>query len=99
MMAGEEFVQVQMSAAGVAYAGVGGVIRAENSRSHFAFVAGEAQRVVRGYEWGYLRDLKDAAGKPLFEIVPSAAAGTLSTAAEPHTEATSTIPVSTEEHS
>ena len=59
-MAGNDFVQVQMSAAGVAFAGKGGVLRVENSRSHFLFTAGKAERVVKSYEWSYLAE---AAGR------------------------------------
>ena len=68
-----DFVQVQMSEAGIAFAGTGGTIRVENSRSHFVFTAGKPLRVVKSYEWGYLATQKNADGKPLFELVPAAA--------------------------
>lgn len=70
-MAGEDFVQVTLTAAGVAKAGAGKYIRVTFAASDLKFEVGTPQRVTR-FEWANLSRMKYE-GQPIFEIVPSGA--------------------------
>lgn len=73
-MAGDDFVMVQLSPAGIAMA-KGGPVGISNGRRSFTFKAGEAQRVERSYEWnGVLSRQVAPDGKKLFELAPAPAA-------------------------
>ena len=86
-MAGEDFINVKLSAAGVKYAGRGGQVAVHNSRREFTFKAGEAQRVLLAYEWSaVLGPMRTPAGEPMFEIVPEAATPASATPAKEGTD-------------
>ena len=69
-MAGEDFVHVQLSAAGVKMAGAGGCVRITAGRSSsFLFVVGQSQRVTKAYEWNALLQNERFQGQPIFELV------------------------------
>lgn len=73
-MAGEDFVQVKLSAAGEKAAGPGGALRIANGRRAFAFEAGKVLRIERSYEWSAMLARETCEGAPMFEIVQSAPA-------------------------
>ncbi len=78
-MAGEDFVQVTLSAAGVAKAGAGKYIRVTFGASDLRFEVGTPLRVTR-FEWANLSRMK-AKGQPIFAVVPSGAAAAAAPAA------------------
>ncbi len=73
-MAGADFVQVQLSAAGVKMAGAGAVVRVVKAQSDFVFKAGVPQRVTLAWEWAKLLAPMKYQGQPIFEIVAATAA-------------------------
>jgi hypothetical protein len=72
-MAGEDFVQVQLSAAGVKMAGAGGTVQIVIGRGNFSFKAGESQRVTNAYDWLVLLKDRRWNGQPIFEVAPAVA--------------------------
>lgn len=71
-MAGNDFVMVQLSKDGEAFA-KDGPLSISNGRRSFTFKAGVPQRVERSYEWlAVLSRHVSPAGKRLFELVPTA---------------------------
>jgi hypothetical protein len=67
-MAGEDFVHVELTAAGAKMAGAGKQLRVTVGRSSFLFKVGESQRVTRAYEWTALLKQKHYQGQPVFQI-------------------------------
>ena len=70
-MAGEDYVQVQLTAAGVEMAGTGKYVRVLFANSDLTFDIGKPLRVTR-FEWSSLR-ARLFKGQPIFEVVPSGA--------------------------
>jgi hypothetical protein len=68
-MAGKDFIDVQLTAAGVKYAGAGGVVGVYNGRREFKFTAGQPAKVLKAYEWDKVLATMKAFGEPMFEIV------------------------------
>jgi putative intracellular protease/amidase len=89
-MAGEDFVQVKLSATGEAMAGAGGTLSISKGRRSFTFKAGVAQRIERSWEWNVVLAGETFQGKAIFEIVtagaPAAAPAPALTAMEAATE-------------
>lgn len=73
-MVESDFIEVRLSAAGVKFAGDGGVVRVNASRRDFAFEAGKPQRVLKAYEWSHILAPMQCNGEPIFEIVTEAPA-------------------------
>jgi hypothetical protein len=67
-----DFVQVQLSAAGVAMAGTGAQVRIANGHFSYVFTAGQSTRVLNS-EWRRTLSLKMSQGKPIFQIAASLA--------------------------
>jgi hypothetical protein len=73
-MAGEDFVQVKLSAAGEAMAGAGDTLSISKGRRAFTFKKGVAQRIEKSWEWNMVLSGETFAGKPIFEIDATTAA-------------------------
>ena len=73
-MAGNDFVLVQLTAAGIAFA-EGHPLTLSNGRRTFTFKPGDAPaRVEKSYEWNVVLSKQHTpAGLPLFELAPAAA--------------------------
>jgi len=71
-MAGQDFVHVQLTAAGAQMAGKGGYVRITRGRCEMTFSVGQAQRVTRAYDWNKVLSGVHFKGQPVFEIVPDA---------------------------
>jgi hypothetical protein len=70
-MAGEDFITIQLSAAGVEFAGAGGVVAIRNSRREFEFHAGQPQKVLRAYEWSHILSPMMVGADPMFDVAPA----------------------------
>jgi hypothetical protein len=70
-MAGEDFVQVALTAAGVEKAGAGKYIRVRFAATDLRFEVGMPLRLTR-FEWASVAPMKYN-GQPIFEVVPSGA--------------------------
>jgi hypothetical protein len=66
-----DFVQVQLSAAGLKLAGSGPLKVANGTRS-LTFTPGQTTKVERSYEWRAWLSTTTHNGDPLFEIAPAA---------------------------
>jgi hypothetical protein len=77
-VAGEDFVHIQLSAAGVKMAGTGGQVRITAGRGSFVFVVGQSQRVTKAYEWNVLLKNERFQGQPILELTAAAAPATSS---------------------
>lgn len=90
-----DFVQVQLSADGVALA-AGNNLIVSNGRRSFSFAEGVAQRIELSYEWkAFLsRIVAPSTGKPVFELVPAtpAAKPPVTAGAESSTANSTTAP-------
>jgi hypothetical protein len=85
-MAGEDFVQVQLSAAGVKMAGAGGVVHVTHTRPDLVFKAGAApQRVTRAFDWNAVLSQLRYQGQPIFEVAPASPAPAAKPVAAPPT--------------
>jgi hypothetical protein len=73
-MAGEDFVQVKLSAAGEEMAGSGGTLSISKGRRSFTFKAGVVQRIERSWEWNMVLSGETFQGSPIFEIAGAPAA-------------------------
>ena len=72
-MAGNDFVQVQLTEFGVKFA-AGGSLTISNGRRSHTFKPGESTRVELSYEWnGWLAHYHSPMGELLFELAPAAA--------------------------
>jgi hypothetical protein len=65
-----DFVQVQLSAAGLAFAGAGGQVRIANGHFCYIFTPGKPVRVLAS-EWRRVLSIKLFNGQPIFEIAPA----------------------------
>ncbi len=75
-MAGNDFVQVQLTERGEQVAG-GAPLRLSNGRRTFLFEPGKTLRVERSYEWlAVLSQHATHDGEALFELVPAPAFST-----------------------
>jgi hypothetical protein len=73
-----DFVQVQLTAAGLKFAG-NGPLKVSNGTRSLAFTPGQTTKVELSYEWRAWLNNVTRDGQPLFEIAPDAAsAGTAS---------------------
>lgn len=70
-MGGNDWVEVRLSAAGEARA-EGAPLHVHEGHHQFTFVAGEAQRVTRAFDWEMILSRQTIGGQPLFEIVDDA---------------------------
>lgn len=61
-----DFVMVRLSAAGVKAAA--GALHFSNRHMEYSFTPGEAQEVIRRYEWDRVLSTMQIDGEPLFEI-------------------------------
>jgi len=68
-MAGNDFVQVQLTAAGVKLAG-GIPLTVQNGRAHYKFEPGAAVRVLTSELRTWLSQQYNRDGEALFEVVP-----------------------------
>ena len=101
MTAVSDFVQVQLSATGIAFAGKGATLRVGNGHFDYTFMPGAPVRVLTS-EWRKTLSLKAYAGQPILEVAPTAAAApakpvaaashTISPAVS-HTDPPPTVPV------
>ncbi len=64
-----DFVQVRLTEAGLAFAGKGAQLRIATLHMHYVFTGQASQEVLAAGEWRILAAECDAAGKPLFEQV------------------------------
>ena len=67
-----DFIQVQLSPAGVAFAGKGGAVRIANGHFDYTFTASKPVRVLTS-EWRKALSLKVYKGAPILEAVAAAA--------------------------
>jgi hypothetical protein len=67
-----DFVQVQLSATGVAYAGAGAKVVVANGHYAYAFTPGQSVKVLTS-EWRSSLSLKMSDGQPIFEVASGAA--------------------------
>jgi hypothetical protein len=70
-MAGEDFVNVRLTAFGKERAD-GGRVQVHAGNHSFYFEPDEVQRVTRAFDWGRVLKAEHFNGHPLFEIVPEA---------------------------
>ena len=68
-----DFVEVELSAAGVAAAGANGALRITAARMSYEFKPGVPVRVLTS-EWAKVLSLETLKGKLLFELAPAATA-------------------------
>jgi len=90
-----DFVQVQLSAAGIAFAG-SGTVRISNGHFNYAFTPGNSVRVLSS-EWRRVLSLKNYQGSPILALTPipaptasskpTSAAGRVISPAASHTDA------------
>lgn len=76
-----DFVQVQLSAAGIAFA-AGGAVRISTAHFSYEFKPGTQVRVLTS-EWSGALSRERISGETIFELVPAPADATPSTAAAP----------------
>jgi len=69
-MAGNDFVNVQLTPAGVALAG-GHPLTVQNGRAHYSFAPGSPVRVLTSELKTWLSQQHTSKGDPIFEIVPA----------------------------
>ena len=69
MKAREDYVLVQLTAAGVAAVGERGAITIQNRHVHYVFTPGTPVEVVKRYEWTQVLSSQQVNGEPLFELV------------------------------
>jgi hypothetical protein len=89
MTAASDFVQVQLSASGVA---LGASVRINNGHFSYTFAVGKPVRVLTS-EWARVLSLKTFKGAQIFELAPGAAAPTSTRTISPaasHTDAPAT---------
>lgn len=68
-MAGEDFVKVKLSAAGVKFAN-GGPVRIVDGQHTFEFEAGQVREdITRAFDWPKVLKNASVDGEPLFELV------------------------------
>ncbi len=78
-----DFVELQLSEAGLAMAGKGGVLQIATARLVYKFTAGSTTRVLTS-EWSRVLSREMYQGQPIFEVAPAAAPAQETTiAAEP----------------
>jgi hypothetical protein len=77
-----DFVQVQLTAAGVAFAGAAGVVRVGNGHFDYTFKAGTPVRMLSS-EWRKHFSKQRSSGQPIFEIAGGSAAATTAAPAQP----------------
>jgi len=65
----DDFVQVQLTAAGKRLAGEHGIVRFANGRIHHEFRAGEAKEVYRGFDWNMVLQYECFEGEPILEMI------------------------------
>src|SRR5208282_1066067 len=82
-MAGTDFVEVQLSAAGVKMAGASGTVGVHNGRRDFVFKAGVPQKVLAAYEWSHVLAPTLYQGQPVFELAPAAGSAAIPNAPAP----------------
>jgi hypothetical protein len=75
-----DFVQVQLTAAGIAMAGTDGSVRIANGHFSYVFTAGNAVRVLSS-EWRRVLSLKLYQGQAILEIAPVATVAATKTSA------------------
>jgi hypothetical protein len=66
-----DFVSVQLSPAGVAFAGAGGQVRVANGHFTYTFTAAAPVRVLSS-EWTRLLSLKKVGAEPMLQVVAAA---------------------------
>ncbi|ABF42417.1 hypothetical protein Acid345_3416 [Candidatus Koribacter versatilis Ellin345] len=64
----DDYVYVRLTAKGEELAGPH-ELRLAGGSYHFAFKAGEAQKVTRAYDWNVVLSKEKYDGEPLFEVV------------------------------
>lgn len=69
-MAGNDFIDVQLSEAGTALAG-GNPLTVQNGRAHYEFQPGKPVRVLTSELKQWLAHQYTSWGDPIFEIVPA----------------------------
>jgi hypothetical protein len=82
--AASDFVQVQLSAAGLNYAGSSATVRIANGHFSYVFTGSNPVRVLSS-EWRRVLSLKQYQGQPIFEIAPTAPVAATPAAAAPVT--------------
>jgi hypothetical protein len=70
--AAPDFVQVQLTAAGVAFAGAGGYVRIANGHFAYTFTAVQPVRVLSS-EWARMLSRQCAGGAPILQLAVAAA--------------------------
>jgi hypothetical protein len=78
MASSSDFVDVQLSPAGVAAAGANGALRFTAAHMSYAFKPGDRVRVLTS-EWSRVLSRETLQGKLIFELAPPAPAPTKST--------------------
>jgi len=95
MTAASDFVQVQLSAAGIAFAGAGATVRIVNGHFSYVFTPGKPVRVLSS-EWRRALSLKTVNGKAILELAPApAAAPKVIAVPATHTDAPETVSADT----
>lgn len=79
-----DFVNVQLSAAGVAFAGAVKQVRISNGHFSYTFTAGTAVRVLTS-EWSRVLSRERYQGQPIFELESSATTTATTAAAQLNT--------------
>lgn len=67
MTRGTDWVWVRLTAKGEELAGAGALTIA-GGRYHFSFIASEAQKVTRAFDWEQVLKNERRGGEPLFEL-------------------------------
>jgi len=70
----DDWVNVQLTAAGEALAGEGELVIA-GPRYEFRFRAGQPLRVTRAFDWGQILQHETHDGQPVFEVVEETVQG------------------------
>lgn len=68
-----DFVQVQLSASGIAFAGEGAQVRIVNGHYNYLFTPGSPVKVLTS-EWSRSLSLKNFNGQPILEVAAASAA-------------------------
>jgi hypothetical protein len=64
-----DFVQAQLSAAGITFAGEGALVRISNGHFSYCFTPGNSVKVLTS-EWRRFLSLREYQGKPILEVAP-----------------------------
>jgi hypothetical protein len=89
-----DFVNIQLSAAGIAAAGANGALRITAAHLSYQFTPGAPVRVLTS-EWSKVLSRETLKGKTIFELAPAVVLTAAPVAAKPQTPVATSAPAAT----